>query len=320
MDIVDSEKCNADYIEVRKRNRTGELVGFYCGNKPPTTIKNYGDLWILFESKTYDSTSSMKGFLAEFALNKHNELTGETGQVASILYPQCHDDEDTTYTWRIIGVSNTKIVLKFLDVFFTDADCNFLVHMEIYDGYSNSAPLLKKVCDGSVTTVESTTNVIFIEYYAHMTSCNKFLLEWKQVSVPRVSKTGNSSCGFNGIIDISNVTTYNFSSPGFPRGYGKNLNCEWIFNTRPEQHLDISFTDLDLEGSYQTSCWGDKISIYSGYDISDMKLVSRLCTFNASKNLNIPYGNYLKVVFTTNEYTNGTGFAAKVINCTFSLQ
>lgn len=315
MDIIDSDKCNGDYVEVRKRNRTGELIGFYCGNQLPLPIKNKGDLWILFESKSYDGSSG-KGFLAEFTFSKENELIGDSGQIASLLYPQCYIYEQNVYSWRIIGARNSKIILKFIDLFFTSTDCDF--SLSIYDGYSTSAPLLKTICDDSVTTVESSTNVLFIKHNSYFSFCNKFFLEWQQISVNRQNRGRNNTCGSNEIIDISNMTYYNFSSPGFPRGYGKNLKCEWIFTTKPEKHMELSFTDLDLEVHYHTACWNDKISVYSGNNIGEMKLVSTFCTLNSSRHLNIPFGTYLKVTFDTNDFGNGTGFAAKVLNCKFS--
>lgn len=188
--------------------------------------------------------------------------------------------------------------------------------MDIFDGYSQNAPLLKRICDNSVSVVESTRNVLFIEYYSHMSTCNKFLLEWKQVIVYGQNKK-NNTCGSNGIVDVSNMTNYNFTSPGYPQGYGKSLRCEWIFTTQPGKHLDLSFTDVDLEVPYYSPCWNDKISVYTGNDIADMKLVSTFCTLNATKNLNIPVGNYMNVTFITNDYANGTGFAAKVLNSRF---
>lgn len=315
MDIVESEKCNGDFVEVRKRNSTGDLIGFYCGNQPPPPIKGKGDLWVLFESKSYDGTSA-KGFLAEFAFSRENEITGTSGQIASPLYPQCFNNDENKYSWRIIGAQNSKIVIKFIDAFFSDIQCSDFVYLNIYDGYTKSAPLLKKVCENDASTIQSSTNVVYLEYTATMSTCNKFLLEWQQISVARQNKIGSKTCGSNGIIDMSNTTEYNFTSPGYPTGYGKNLKCEWIFRTRPELHLNILFTDVDLEGFHST-CWNDKISVYYGNEIGDMKLVSTFCNFNASRNLQIPYGNLLKVTFNTNEYGNATGFAAKVLNCKY---
>lgn len=316
MDIADSEKCNGDFVEVRKQNSTGDLIGFYCGNQPPPLIKNKGDLWVLFESKSYDGTSA-KGFLAEFKISTVNEISGTSGQIASPLYPQCFNNEDIKYSWRILTAQNSKIVIKFIDSIFNDAHCSDYVYLTIYDGYSKTAPLLTTLCENDVSTIQSSTNVVFLEYYASLRTCNKFLLEWQQISVARQNKNGTKMCGSNGIIDMSNTTEYNFTSPGFPMGYGKNLKCEWIFSTRPESHLDILFTDVDLEIFHSTTCWSDKISVYSGNEIGDMKLVSTFCNFNASKNLQIPYGNLLKVTFITNEYGNSTGFAAKVLNSTY---
>lgn len=67
LDIADSDNCTGDYVEVRKGNSTGEIIGVYCGDQVPRVMKNKGDLWVLFESKSFDGTASSKGFLAEFS-------------------------------------------------------------------------------------------------------------------------------------------------------------------------------------------------------------------------------------------------------------
>ena len=56
--------------------------------------------------------------------------------------------------------------------------------------------------------------------------------------------------------------TYTLTSPGYPEGYDINLNCEWIFETAPNNHLSIYFQNMDLEVTY--GCYYDFVSIYSG--------------------------------------------------------
>jgi len=53
-----------------------------------------------------------------------------------------------------------------------------------------------------------------------------------------------------------------FTSPGYPEGYADMLNCEWIFETTPGNHLGLTFTDMALE-SYD-SCNVDYVQVYRG--------------------------------------------------------
>lgn len=71
MDIVQSDNCDRDYLEVRRENRGGQLLGVFCGNTVPPIITTNTSLWLLFESKTDDATDAVtaKGFLAEYTLS-----------------------------------------------------------------------------------------------------------------------------------------------------------------------------------------------------------------------------------------------------------
>lgn len=71
-EMVSSENCNLDYLEVRKENAHGELLGTFC-DTIPTNISNVGNLWLLFKSARApgdDSGATAKGFLAEYSLGK----------------------------------------------------------------------------------------------------------------------------------------------------------------------------------------------------------------------------------------------------------
>lgn len=122
-----------------------------------------------------------------------------------------------------------------------------------------------------------------------------------------------SECGTNGVVDISNMKEYNFTSPGYPYGYAPNLHCEWLFSTRPENHLSIYFTDMDLDNPY-IYCTTDTISLYTGVEgKQNWKLFSKFCKRNAT-DTGLPPSNLLKVVFDSDYGGNQTGFSAIVCN------
>lgn len=319
MDILDSEKCNGDYVEVRKVNSSGDLIGFYCGNRLPPAIKNKGDIWVMFESSTFDGGAG-RGFLAEFILNRMNEISGSSGQIVSPLYPNCNLHSNEQYKWRIIVPTGNKIRLNFLDHFFdnfgSDEQCSYTLQFKIFDGYSPTASLLEMICGNDVTkTIQSSSNTIYIEYQAESHMCYKFLLEWQAISSARSNSKTNITCGSNSIIDVSNVTEYNFTSPGYPNGYNNSLECKWLFKTTRENHLDILFSSIDLDSSH-ISCWSDKISLYKGSEPEDLKLVSTVCDMDGVKDIGTPYENHLQVIFNSDNYGNfGNGFSAKIQNC-----
>lgn len=71
-DIVNSDNCERDYLEVRAENSTGKILGLYCGNTVPTAISHNGSLWMLFESKSVndEDASTGKGFMADYTLSR----------------------------------------------------------------------------------------------------------------------------------------------------------------------------------------------------------------------------------------------------------
>lgn len=172
-------------------------------------------------------------------------------------------------------------------------------------------------------------------YIVFQATSSKFLLEWNQIQQsPRTPSltginlaiqylqglyqlvTGNNTCGSDGIIDISEQQSYSFSSPGYPEGYGSKLKCEWIFSTIPQNQLSISFATIDLFVLYGgILCFGDMIEIYTGEEgTQNWNLVSNFCSMNGSNSNKIPPSNVLKVVFTTDNFGNKTGFHASVYN------
>jgi hypothetical protein len=56
--------------------------------------------------------------------------------------------------------------------------------------------------------------------------------------------------------------TVTFTSPGYPEGYASMLNCEWIFETTPGNHLALAFLNMDVEQS--ESCYLDSVKVYKG--------------------------------------------------------
>lgn len=68
--LAQSDNCDKDYLEVKKGNASGELIGAFCGANLPNQITHNGSLWLFFESGELAEIDSVKGFLAEYTLSK----------------------------------------------------------------------------------------------------------------------------------------------------------------------------------------------------------------------------------------------------------
>lgn len=116
------------------------------------------------------------------------------------------------------------------------------------------------------------------------------------------------------------MRNYTLKSPGYPDGYNHSLDCEWIFSTIPENHLQIDFYRVDLD--YGTPCLTDRVEVYSGRDgVEDWQLLSTVCLPNDTFRETIDSSNLMKVAFKTDSYLNQTGFSAMITEaCGGSVQ
>jgi hypothetical protein len=100
-----------------------------------------------------------------------------------------------------------------------------------------------------------------------LTSCYKFVLFFFLIYMAVVVVWNLSVPGCGGLVSLQvggNHTSekVTFTSPGYPEGYAPMLNCEWIFETSPGNHLGLVFHDMDLEQS--SSCYLDYVQVYRG--------------------------------------------------------
>lgn len=70
LDIVKSEHCNEDYLEVRNWSE-GKVVGIYCGSKmPESALVSYERFWLRFHS---GEGNTAKGFKLSWNYGRFNE-------------------------------------------------------------------------------------------------------------------------------------------------------------------------------------------------------------------------------------------------------
>ncbi|KAJ8923869.1 hypothetical protein NQ315_010451 [Exocentrus adspersus] len=328
-DILESEKCNTDFLEIRKDNVSGPLLGIYCGTNKPLNLTHEGSLWMMYKASKLDADAivTSKGFYGEFELNTHNELSGSHGIVASPMYPLSYY-EYSTFSWRITVSPRKRILLTFKE-FYVESDSNdnscYFTTFEVYDGVDDTAPQLKSTCGIIIPDpITSSTNIIFLKVeYSSFRMGTKFLLEWLEISnvlqLSTMRPSTDKDCGSSEVIDMSTMQrSYSITSPGYPTGYKPNLHCEWIFSTIPMNHLELYFFDVNLYNfivySNKLVCNSDYISLYQRHsDDNDWELVNKVCSRGDYNDTSIHFTNLLKVEFVTNRYMNGSGFKASVV-------
>lgn len=69
---MESEHCNLDFLEIRRYNNTGPLLGIYCGKNKPLNITHEETVWILFKGSKLEKDVSVtaKGFYGEYELGE----------------------------------------------------------------------------------------------------------------------------------------------------------------------------------------------------------------------------------------------------------
>lgn len=180
---------------------------------------------------------------------------------------------------------------------------------QIYDGYDETAPV-EEIDSTNANPIVSSSNIVYITSSTDFFNEVLFRLEWNEVSQKRVvvkNETQTTNCTTNSIVYVNNVTSVNISSPGYPYGYGTNLNCTWTF--KPEQtgyHASLVLLENDLED--QPNCLGDYVKVSSSSDLSTYNLLNKTCQVIPNVVVQMHGNPYLQVNFVSDYYGNRTGF------------
>ncbi|VEN57932.1 unnamed protein product, partial [Callosobruchus maculatus] len=318
-DLVDSPNCNKDFLEVRSKNASGKLLGVFCGSNKPQNLTHQDSLWVLFRSSKplEGETVTNKGFYAQYGLSYENELTGEKGQIYSIMYPNMFK-VNGQFSWRITVAERKKILLTFKEFVLDSTDESYCYRskLNVYDGFDSDATELGEYCGTTLPKpLKSSSNVMYLSAYVLFQFGIKFVIEWQEIVEYRFNNI-KKGCGSSDIISLnSSSSNYTLTSPGYPTGYANNLNCQWIFSTIPMNHLAITFQDVNfgirVAGFFAATCqYVDVVKLYQkGPFDDDWQKMRSVCQSTSEV---IHATNLLKVEFVTTRFRNGTGFKAYV--------
>ncbi|XP_053408750.1 cubilin-like isoform X2 [Mercenaria mercenaria] len=303
------DNCNYDYLELHEGELGGPLLGRFCGNDIPSNLTAYNGLWIKFRS---DDSATGQGFIASYSAVFGGELTGNSGQIASPLYPYQYP-HNADYMWTVTVPTNMRVRVTFttLDMESSWRGCSF-DFLKIRDGGTVDSPVVGTYCGTTLPDMYiSTSNQLHVEFHSDWSSTGQgFLLNWEATSdnpittpAPTASTTPVPGCG--GILNVTD-SLQTVISPGYPDGYQHNLDCTWILNSPVGSRIWLNITDINIEA--HSSCSYDILKIYnSGYTYG--RLLGTFCGRTGNEIPLISSQNSVAMKFTTDFSVNGTGFS-----------
>ncbi|XP_074652971.1 cubilin-like [Tubulanus polymorphus] len=317
-DVQTDEHCALDFLEIRNGGERSRDVRRFCGSEISSKNLTFSEneLWIRFRS---DGSGTATGFYINYAIIYGGQLQGTYGEIASPEYPHNYPNK-MDVTWTITVDMNKRIRARILTletepfgVAYTVFSDNCYDYLKFYDGGDTDSPVLKTVCGDKIPEpVVSTGSQMAIKFYSDVSvEGDGFLLEWKAIDVlpatvppsgqPLLNVTG---CG--GTLFARDELS-NFTSPGYPYGYGPSLECIWNIVANEGFRVFLNVTEVFTEG--HRLCNFDRVEIYDGNSISASKL-GTFCGRYPPLDSFFSSTKDLTVRFKSDHSINGTGFMA----------
>lgn len=216
-------------------------------------------------------------------------LTAPKGNITSPSYPDNYP-KNKHCLWKITGPKGQRISLKF-NVFQLEGNGYGVCRYDFVEIKDKDDKVLGKFCGGKLPqTVTSSSNVMWVEfrsdhtqtrggfsavYYAdedecqnnnggcqhtcvntvgsYICSCREgFVLQKDKHSCKEVTECGATLTALSGEI----------TSPNYPGSYQSNRDCTWKIVVPAGNHLELTFTEIDIEE--KTGCPFDYVEVFSG--------------------------------------------------------
>ncbi|XP_069504454.1 cubilin [Ambystoma mexicanum] len=300
--LSEDENCAHDYLEVREGNDTGVLVGRFCGNALPDNFTSATGhvLWIKFVS---DGSLSGPGFQATFSHVYQNSFVGQSGQIASPLWPRNYP-HNANNLWTVNVDASQVIEVRILEMDIEDhGTCSF-DRLRIYDGPDTHSHIIGTYCGPVVPpAISSFGSAMTFKFQSDgSVSRRGFLLEWNAIeaSAGPIPTIAPGACG--GILMTGQTPSFLFS-PGWPAKYGNRMECTWLIRS-PGSTIEFNILALDIES--HSSCNYDKLEIRDG-DSNLAPVLSTICGREPPGPIRST-GDSMFLKFTSDGSVTGMGF------------
>ncbi|XP_068628109.1 cubilin-like [Battus philenor] len=292
--------CSHDFVELYEIDDYNDrsVLGRYCGKTlPPIITTSTNKLMIKFES---DNSVRESGFSLSYSfLDEKSHCGGflvkSHGYIYTPGWPNLYEP-NRDCIWTITAPVGQQIMINITDF---DLErpirdkCDLGDFLEIRNGASANSPLIGKYC-GRIKSkrIISTANKMYLHFHSD------FYLQGRGFEI----KWDGSITGCGGTLTSVSGT---ISSPNYPDNYNENAECFYKIITSGGSRIQISFTELDLERTYQ--CMDDYIEIFDGRDANAASL-GKYCTMSSALNHIETSSNYAYIKFRSDIYLSGKGF------------
>ncbi|XP_045491488.1 LOW QUALITY PROTEIN: cubilin homolog [Colias croceus] len=298
LDLESHANCSFDYLAIYDGlHEKDALINKFCNSSQPAPLQSIGsEMLIHFHSDAYGSG---KGFQITYAPIEGvpgcgGFFTLERGEIFPPLYENKYQDNLLCdYKIQTRGDTKIRITLKSFNLE-RSFRCTY-DYLAIYDGPSSDSRLVGKFCGTTVPkTFTSTSNSLFIQFKSDQSvSSQGFKISYESICHKII--TGDSGT---------------LKSPGYPFGYPKNTDCEYVIETSPGKVIRLSFQDFDIEDNVYFNCQYDYVEIRDG-PIINSTLLGKYC--GGSRRIpptKTSTYNYLYIGFHSDASVSGSGFFA----------
>nr|VZI22856.1 unnamed protein product [Spirometra erinaceieuropaei] len=289
--------------DFRQVNKLYKCPCRYCGsNLPPMLVSESSRMLIEYK---WSAGQSSTGFVADYRIVCGESLKADKGFFISPGYPSNYLPNKQCI-WKIAVSAGFAVVLSFVTFGLEEqSDCSYN-HLEIFDGPSESSPILRKLCGlDKPATIISTSNRVTVRFTTDsVLGSQRFAASFEK-----------ADCG--GVVYGTRGT---LSTPFHPENYHPNQDCAWNI-TAPSNHIILfTFTKFDLQDGSGKTCLSDFVRVYS-VSAQNTTRINTFCGQKRPQSL-ISHSSELRVLFHSDGHLERTGFRAAfytyVNNCTVS--
>uniref|UniRef100_A0A8B9CHJ0 Cubilin n=1 Tax=Anser brachyrhynchus TaxID=132585 RepID=A0A8B9CHJ0_9AVES len=291
--IEPSPNCALSYLELRDgADSNAPVLAKLCGRLIPGSQRSSGAvMYLRFRS---DDSVTHVGFNAKYSIAPcGGTVTGQTGIVQSVGYPDLHYQDNLLCEWFLQGPRGhyLTITLEDLDIQNSSECANDFVEIR---EYSASGNLLGRYCGNTRPDAMDTSDSFAYVKFVTDGSVNArgFRLRFDSSA---------EECGGDFTAPVGT-----FTSPNYPNLYPHNRVCEWRITVEEGRRVTLTINDMKTEEHWR--CSSDYMAVYNGLRQNSPRLVKLCGEVNPGTEVKSS-GNTMKVILVTDMSHATRGFS-----------
>ncbi|XP_064643493.1 cubilin-like [Lineus longissimus] len=289
-DLEHGTECRYDYLEIRDRDRNGQVLAKLCSSVIPQPVNSKTNrIWVKFKT---DYSSHGRGFHAVYHSNCEVTLTSVSGVIESPNFPEVYPGKRSC-AWKLQSTIGNTLNVSFSHFDLEETSQCTSDYLQVFDGTDTRANSLGKFCGNQLPPNMASTNRYFLIKFIsdYSLAGTGFRLEWL-----------TDGCGAN-----LRGRTGTFQTPNYPNPYPVYKECIWTIEVDPGQRVELTFEDLDIATT--ADCQSGSVEVFGGPDQLAPSL-TKLCHTTTKAQKVTSTGNNIFVRFFVQSGNNGRGFKA----------